>query len=825
MGNYNPDASAIIGMEWVPIRQADYETDNITERGYSFQLDHTSPIVSGAFYVTEAPTGGRDTAHLISVYPENTEDLTGPIKEVIIPVESFAVTGAGAACDPTGVTECMTNFSDSKSLLFLGGNSPEVGVSFDVSAYSQRLFGKRILNVELLYLADGTTDGLNQSNVDLIKLATPSGGISYGSFRKLTPGATISTTDRFYMSDLNPFWQPGVTNLYSPIQKRIYPWRYQELANLDGSATGTDRMVVRISSPLSSFASDFLAVYYMALKVTYCEERRVMYGGYYVNANQTTDDQWFPDSGGAFVQLRDTNFAIPSSTAAGRYVVTQTARSLTTEVPSVTPTLRQVRELYPLTPQRGKVVNYNDLTLNEEFTSETTDLLPQITLHTASAIVTSVHPYGTSVGVPVYGSVTAIQEIEDDPAGSSKQYPQVRFYARRFGDTTVALRLIDVATGTFTASITVEEFDALPEIVDGWKEVNLRFASPPSFATAAGDVDWRWDAVGETAGNQWQILAADGPSFTGSHAIGPATYGTPANGSAVALTWQSPAISGTAEDSTSDAVLIFSTDPASVTGFAVEVESQAVTGIGLNCDGLPPNCIPSAVYYHQLSWTSPVVSGWVEIQRSDEVDDWQQIALIPTVGFVTGFADYEARVGVQSDYRVRMLNALDFAGSWATASSTLTSPGVLVGGDGNSTLIFTSNSAPERSLAYTMAWQGRPIEQFIFAEADQVTFQRMFGRNFPVAFHPLEREGTSFSRTIVINAAAITLPSLADFRDIRDLAWDDIPNVCVRDEIGNRWFANVRVPNGDVSDNRTTYIAQIQVTEVSETPYAVTEAQ
>ena len=67
----------------------------------------------------------------------------------------------------------------------------------------------------------------------------------------------------------------------------------------------------------------------------------------------------------------------------------------------------------------------------------------------------------------------------------------------------------------------------------------------------------------------------------------------------------------------------------------------------------------------------------------------------------------------------------------------------------------------------------------------------------------------------------MTPPSLANFKRLRDLGWASLPYVCVRDELGNRWYANVRVPDGTVRMNRTVYVAQIQVAEVTSTPFPV----
>jgi hypothetical protein len=531
--------------------------------------------------------------------------------------------------------------------------------------------------------------------------------------------------------------------------------------------------------------------------------------------------------GPMYVRLVGTDYTNTGSLAPGEYTTTLVHRDFGQAVglPGA-PQVNALRELYQLQPQRGRNVNQS-LIEDQTFVVEDSDVLTHITLHSASGVVTGSHAYGVQADVPIYGSITAIQEIEDDPAVPAALYPQVRFYARRFGDTTTALRLIDVATGLSTASISVADFDALPEIVDGWKEVNLRFAVAPTFSAAAGDIDWRWDAVGETAGNRWQILAATAQSPTGTQSIAKASYYAP-QGDTVTLTWGSPPISGTAEDVYGDAVLIFSRDPNPVSGFAIAVATQAVTGIALDC-GTPPGCVPTGIGYVSLTWSAQTVLpttgfGAYELERYDAVDDrWTQI-MSASAPSVTGFGDYEARVGVQSLYRIRTCNALDFCGPWVTGSATVPTPGIGINGDGSSVLIFTTNEAPLSNLAYVMNWEGTPIEAFVFPEADTQQFQRMYGKNFFTVFRPLERGGEQFTRTIIVNAAAIPLPSLADFKNLRNLAWQDVPYVCVRDELGNRWYANVRVPDATVRQDRTVYLAQVEVTETTDTPSPVDPA-
>src|SRR5690606_37366193 len=62
--------------------------------------------------------------------------------------------------------------------------------------------------------------------------------------------------------------------------------------------------------------------------------------------------------------------------------------------------------------------------------------------------------------------------------------------------------------------------------------------------------------------------------------------------------------------------------------------------------------------------------GYYELQRSDELTDWQTILQATSPG-VTGFNDMEARIGVQSNYRMRQVNVHGFTGPWsATVSAT-----------------------------------------------------------------------------------------------------------------------------------------------------------
>jgi hypothetical protein len=1023
VGRYNPHAPYVLGQEWVPIRGASYAPDNIVERGYTFRIEHGVTPVSGAYYVETVPDHTvSQVTDLISVYPAGREALTGPIKRLYVQPSAISTTGGGSIDISNGVA-ALLNPSDDESIVFgAPGNSDELRVSFDTEPHAPLLLGKRILDVRVRYsfqaldVADATALSFFIDQVNVVGSIVFFGNAEVTAVLPILAQNKISSLS---LTDVNAFWQNTGTNvneLYS-----AYPWRFQELNRFRSGAAGNERIVVAIDSGVTSTC--FLN--FIDLEVIYCEETRVLYGGRRttnINVSTPPNPNYY-QPGAQLVQLTTPSFSAPSQLAPGEYTVVLNHNDLNVfSIYDGAPIIYAARELYQLPHQRGIRVAQSTTPGDTFAVTEDDPVLTHITLHTGSGVVTGSHAYGLSVGAPVYGTITATQQIDDDPAGSAKTYPQVRFYARRFGNTTVPLTLTDVATGTHTVSISVAEFDALEEVVDGWREVTLRFATPPTFSAAGSEIYWRWSAAGELAGNQWQVLAADSASATTPAALQtyPASYWAPF-GATDELTWQTPTVSGTTEDDGADAVLIFSLDPPAVSGLTLETLVQEVTGVGLSCDA-PPGCVPTGIDYTQLTWTvnstcdefsrsetdtwgeapngqtwlnsggtadnydvtngagthtlattamsrnstvttnltnqrvetrfsidqvavgnalsggvtlrftdtsnryfvdvsvstsnavtltisrqvtgtitalasttidathyagarydlvvdiiestiraraaqvggitpeswqltvvdpSPIASGpraglrsfagggstnvnpviayeyfrlldpalaggAIEIQRRDEYGDWQTVLLSNPCP--TTFNDYEARVGVLSEYRVRTLNVLNFASPWVTGSATLPAPGVRVAGDANSILIFTSNHAPLASLAYTMQWQGSPVETFVFPEAGFVELQRMFGRDYFTAFYPLERGGEQFSRALLVNAAAVALPSLANMRGLRDLAWDQLDYVCVRDELGNRWFANVRVGEGVVRDNRRVYIAQVQVSQVTDMP-------
>ena len=1038
---YNPHSPQNLGMEWVPIRQANYVPDNVNERGYIMHIDSSAVVVSGHVGINDlAPQLVTNTATCVNVYPEATALDSGPVRSVTIPVDAISITG-GQIIATNGFAS-LNNPNDFDYVSFSStavANTDQIGISFDTTTYVNELSGKRILKVRLKYAASA---GLDIRALGLVQTKIARQASSAESFNYQTglegaiganvgPGALALNTDYHYVDfgDWNPVWTPGVSanGLATSGSMAILPWRYTELALLDGSAAIASKQVVLLTTDAVANWGD-VTIGYMALEVFYCEETRVAYGGRRSAVNGFPINS--PFIGDNFVQIKDTSFAIGKTLTPGNYLVTATHRAISNYVSAkAPPTFAGIRQPNNDWPVIGKFITVPATTIDAVLGEEDTQVITDIGLYTASSVVTGSHTYANQIDAPVYGSITAIQDIHSPSSSglSSTPFTQVKFYARRFASTSVPLRIELTGSATVLAEITVDEFDVLPEIIDGWREILLRLDAPVT-VTAGTSFSMTWSAVGENAGSQWQVLGAqhyDNATFPSPRAAG---YNPPF-GSTFELTWKSPNVTVSTLDSNADATIMLAQDLPAPTNFTVTALSQAVTGIAVEC-GVPNDCIPTGIGYLHVGWDSigtcddferevasglgvapsgeawtansitgtvsvadshaiishgavangfiahievgdndqvvyaefePTVlavggsllgrlysrftdtnnayaiqiahttaglisvtvsaivggsfttimspgtvgqygansriaaelrvtgtlisarvwnldddepdfwqgsvvdatvtstgtragfftrletgntntlpvewfvdnfsavpanyaGGTIEVQRQDDEDDddtWQTIMDTSTI-CVTGAADYEARVGMESRYRARAVDALGFPGLWVTGAGTLPTPGVDGVSDGNSMLIFTSNQQPESNLAYPMVWEGRPIEAFVFPEVDTQTFQRLYGRDFQVAFRPLERGGEQFERVLLVQAAAIPVASLANFRSLRDLAWADLLYVCVRDELGNRWYANVLVPSGQVQRNRRLYLAQIRVTEVTDTPAPIT---
>jgi hypothetical protein len=644
MGVYNPDAPILLGEQWVGIRDENtlfIPSVNVVEVGHGFTTTAARTLTEARFYINDWPPGqAAGQSFIANLYPKGREAQTGPIQRVVIPVNTAAVTGSTAING--NAVSAVSDPSDQSYIAFNGVSTLErYAAFFPMSLYSQLLMGKRIVGVNLLYSMYGIGGATSTHQVTL---NLDSGSVvNYLPMTGPLTNQELTQISKIGLGELNP-----LVGTATAIAEDRYPYRYQELSRWEASA-GVGRLSVMVRN--TSTIGNSFNLNYLALEILFCEEQRLAYAGR--NFGNVGILSPLPvDSyrlGSNFMLWRDSaaqalNPVIP----VGDYTITLSSADtgdLVVGLPdaegnftlvakdSQYPPLNAVRQYYAIAPHPGVQVN-TTVTPGETFTKEETMVLPQVTAHTSTGPLPEMHVYGRQSIAQVYGTITATQEILDSAAGAAFSYPWVRYYARRFGDTTVPLRL-DSASPTVSGSgmgvfLSPAEWDALPEIIDGWKQITLRFPTPPSMGTGMTPT-WRWSALGERSGSRWEVLGVTAPAISGMNSIGnaitnsggndslaSATYGAPSSGSTVNEGWvpqYAPPVSATTDDNTSDAVLIFSQDMPAVSGFTVSVTSQPVSGIGLDC-GLNPCGIPTAIYYNNLTWTAATDTAFDQFNRT-----------------------------------------------------------------------------------------------------------------------------------------------------------------------------------------------------------------
>lgn len=641
MGIYNPNAPHIIGQEWVPIRDEAFllGSVNTVEQGHLFTLTTSRTLQDGRFYLNVFPSTLSFVEVLqVSVYPQDLEDQTGPVHTVLIPVTSGGISG-NAFLVGTSVAAALANSSDGTSVQLSGGAPTDANVDlyFGTNAYAALLQGKRILSVEAVYVAqsgnfstsffDGRAGIFQVPQITGITYATtaPVGGVGRNEIVAPEVGPGSPQYQSFPLGEVTPFWSTTPMT-----QNEWLPWTYATLQRFELSAP--NRITLRFFSLGNT--GGVLVLDHVALRVTYCEEKRSAISGQAFSAPSSAIPYTRAYTLGANampMRVAGTLAATPALSA-GQYLAMLSApdTGLADKIPY--PLFNAVRERDAIPSHPGVQVQVTK-TEGETFTSEPTHVLPQISLHTSTGPLTEMHVYGRQAKAQVYGTITATQEIQDGLAGGATTWPWVRYMARRFGDTTVPLTLTGASQ---SVSITPTEFDALDEVLDGWKEITLRFTTPPTMG-AGTQPQFIWSAPGETSGNRWEVLGATAPAISGTpgnsfnqipspHQLSVSTYGQPISGASINLGWvpqYAPYVSATVDDQTSDAFIIFAQDMPTVTGFGVETLNQAISGIGQDC-GLNPCCIPTQLQYNRLTWGDPLNAGYTldDFNRVTAANSW-----------------------------------------------------------------------------------------------------------------------------------------------------------------------------------------------------------
>ncbi len=434
------------------------------------------------------------------------------------------------------------------------------------------------------------------------------------------------------------------------------------------------------------------------------------------------------------------------------------------------------------TPQPG-LIQYDRIALNldgtvSELGTPTGDRLIGFEMQVAGTQSVDAQPYSAVPAVLVSGTVQ--QEVSQAAAGS---YAGVIIPARYTpvggvaGNLVVTLkrRTDNVTMGTATITQALADTFTADEIA-GWRLITAPFAAN---ATLAVGIQYYLDLT-EAGTGTWEVPALSGVPVLGSPVTGVASY----RGTTDVATY------GGGDVNAADLPIVVYALVSPPAGLAVADQSTATPDSG-------PYCAVTAIGYNRVTWTAVVLATFshYEIQRNDAFTDWQTVALI-TTSTVTAFEDYEARIGYQSCYRIRTVATTGISSAWSsTVCDTVAAYGC--------GLTLTANSWPEGSVAYGDVFDGSGgfvDKEYRFPEVDEVQERTFHGRDGKVAFIPAERRWSEFDRRLMVASIVATGPAPMQADPIRDLSRATLPYVCVRDEDGGRWFANVQV--GSLTDRR-----------------------
>lgn len=858
--HYNPNNPASVGNEYAPVVATDYTPELYLERGYSFRQD----IIGSQYrwismFVNELPPWPvPGHGYLFTMYRRGQEGNTGPMKRIVIPISTSSTSGCTVVNGGGSATVALTNPTDNSYVRFGVTNGAEafIRAGFDTAgtAATDALAGKRIVNVTVRYSAFAETGNESPLPITVYHRRTSDAvRINMGTLSVPLSASSILATQRHNIGELNSYEiSDGFAG--NPLTELNYrlPWRHGGLGLNDLRTAGDQR--IEIHTPAAT-VEGFREVYinYLALEVTYCEENRQGVIGFVRGADYNASCVVSPNGYmigrntfcGGIGMVKPHNPTTIATLDSYQGTITLKRADYGPYNNAGTPgKLRSLRTIEPFPDHPGVTIQLTGA--EGEFPIVgTTDVVPQIIMHDPSGPAALFandpsypwgHTYGLQVPLNVFIGRPVVQEIDQFAAAPNTPYVHLRFWARSFGATSPLRIEIETGSQALTTVYTLShtEWLTFPEIADGWRQVDVQVETAlivDDDGTVLAPAAPRF--VSDTAqARPWQILAerVDTVAFDGVNDAdtGIGTYGDEdAEGGAEGL------FNDTAD---TDAAVVWSVQPPTVTGFAATVATQNLGHVDPTCPGESTQ-IPTGLQYIHLAWTAVAAGGpefagfgYYEIQRGNAVvgepsatSVFYPIARLYSP-LLTEFDDYEYAAGRNNSYRIIVVNANGISGSVAGDIETGPLPTAVNDNGGIcNALTFTSNADPLMNRAYPASWPSAPaIKEFTFLEAEERILQRFHRRDYSVAFRPAERGGVQFTRTLLTNSATIPLSSLRDgFTPIRNTAWADLPYVCVRDQHGNRWFANVNVPAGTVQNQERLQLVQAVITEVTLEPYPV----
>lgn len=804
-GRFNPNDPTTIGLEWPATSALESPIDPSRELAHLCTMVTNRTVKNLNFY-SPSPLPGATSADfcdwiLATVYETGQEQNAGTVRTAPFAVSGGSTTGAfiGGA---VSVADALNSSVDGKGIELEAGELVDIEftVPFFLTANAPR-----ILNVEFINLTAVPVTGVGRlqagyrlSTGDLVPLGTMSAASTAPSRQN-----SLNTGEVFL---------GGYNYIATPTEDRRRVWRSSDFTSLNN---GTVRF------RYTNTGTARINLMYVAGNATYCQENRAATGGLIRAAH--VNYPWVP-GWQANLELADPSTGTVGVTLlAGReYTVTLTQASDRSFTSEATETLTSVqlyrqsgasRNLAGLVPVDASPLECRSFPRLDDgrIAGDGADVRAGFTWVVIDSSGVSVPELSQPYAEVITLVTAAVGQFVDSATGG--MYGSVRVTVKKIG-TPGDMQIDVVGLTPATTFLTVAMYDAAEPDESGFRTIDVPLPVAVSLAAGTNAVILATTGSGV---DHWEVPVLSTVSLATIYTS--VTYG------GTDLTPGNPGL---------DVPMLLTMAAPAPTGASIGVGIQELGPVVTGCPS-PPSY--TSLEYNSICWGQvPIVTGspqvtgapavtgfcaW-EVQRSDGLDpEWRLIARLSDYD-VLCVSDFEARFGVESNYRVRLCRVDGVCGPWATVTGAPARAAPTADGNACDGLVFTSNEAPDQTVAYPYAFDGAPLESFGFVEAETVIVQRLHMRDYQVVMRPLERGGVRFTRTMLVNAIAVPAALLDEgFRGLRDLAWATLSYVAVLDTRGNRWFASVIVPSGDVRASLNVYVATVDVVEVTDRPSVI----
>lgn len=801
MGNFNPAAPTKLGLQWLPTLVQSAVIDNfgkaVIARVPSVAAEN---IGTARLWVPVAEAANRRWELEVTLEADEAPDMGSLIESIANPNEDVTVTSVTGSPTNT-VGNRYQNIDDAVPPSFPPGSDYIEFTTVSSSTYEGRmntaglsLTGRRILAVTLVFgYSWPTGNTLTWAQAGFLS-GLNIGGTVYGVNSADEPFASGGA----FLSNLGvaagtAYGESRATWYVNPSTGD--PWSIADVQSFDSTNEFTARAyyIVGISTNAR--------LHYAYMIVAHVPENRVARGARSGASAGWNDWTLTTPTGGTWAKANGSTYSyiLRRSGLANAGAGSLQLRAL------------DAGELVPMghgSVLAGALGTYRNVTTATEAIDTGTAALPIIPRTTVPADSNDAQPYSNDVQATTSEAIVRTgQNADQEISGATADdYGLVEAILKHGGAPTA-----DLTLGVFrrsdnvqmggTLTITQAEIDALPDIGGGWK---LYSGTLPVLATLAGATQYYLrfsSSTADTAAARWKVLAL----FTGGQGNGQ-TYGG---------TTDIATLNG-GDDSTADLAVTLATVPD-------PPADPEVTDAGFALDGDGSDCSLTTLFVPRISWVATALGAefdYYELQRSDDGGTtWDTIVHIETESAFS-FDDIAAPRNVQSCYRVRVVRTDGAVSDWSpTVCLTPADPTC-----GAAAWLFMTPHAPERSVAYNLP----PEQEYEFLTAENIVRRQLHGRNYQVAFVPLENRGVRFTIELLVSVDQTNPPGgrgVAAFLPLRALAEaTDLPYVVVLDHEGNRWYASIRLLTGRKTEPFGFHRATVEVVEIEDTPTIVTVA-